>query len=56
MPSATSTVVDFADETAEGDKPAVAVPAAPRKLTRIRRDAPAAPGTGSASEGDASAK
>ena len=54
---ARSTVADFADEATEGDKaPAVAAAPAPRKLTRIRRDAPGTPGTGSPSEGDASAK
>ena len=50
---ARSTVADFADESAEGEAPVVAAKPAPRKLTRIRRDAP---GTGSPSEGDASAK
>jgi myo-inositol-1(or 4)-monophosphatase len=50
---ARSTVVDFADESAEGSAPAVAAPPAPRKLTRIRRDAPAA---GGPAEGDNAAK
>jgi myo-inositol-1(or 4)-monophosphatase len=56
---ARSTVVDFADESAEGSAaPAPAAAPAPRKLTRVRRDAPPAPrhGDGAPFEGDASSK
>jgi myo-inositol-1(or 4)-monophosphatase len=63
---ARSTVVDFADEAAEGATPATAeAKPAPRKLTRVRRDAPAngaspqSPQSSQPSqprEGDASAK
>jgi myo-inositol-1(or 4)-monophosphatase len=53
-PYARSTVVGFADEAADAEAPAAPVaPPAPRKLTRVRREAPA---NGTPSGGNASAK